>query len=134
MPELKFLTPGDAIAIHRQVMAASDQNAAQLVRPEALESAVHSARNLAWYEGASAAEIAVHLTIHLSLARPWMDGNKRTAATAGIILARYNGARQLTSDEALAFGQILIRCVESNTEERDALLPEFVQFVEGWFD
>lgn len=133
MAELKFLTTSDVIAIHQQVMAASNQLAAHLVRPEALESAVHSARNLAWYEGASASEIAVHLTIHLSLAHPWVDGNKRTATTAGIMLARYNGARQLTSAQALAFGQILIRYVESNSEERNNLLSEFVQFVDGWF-
>lgn len=133
MSELRFLTTGDVIAIHDQVMAASNQEPARLVRPDALESAVHSTRNLAWYEGASAAEISVQLTIHLSLAHPWVDGNKRTAATAGILLARYNGARQLKSAEALAFGQLLIRYVESSQEGRTALLPEFVQFVEGWF-
>lgn len=134
MSELRFLTVGDVTALHEQVMAASQQEATRLVRPEALESAVHAARNLAWYEGTAAAETAVHLATHIALAHPWVDGNKRTAATAGILFARYNGARQATADEALRFGQLLIRYVESDHKNRVTVLREFIDFVDGWFD
>lgn len=133
MEQIRFLTPADVIALHEQVMAASHQHPAALVRPEAMESAVHSARNLAWYSGASAAEVAVHLTVHLALAHPWVDGNKRTSAAAGIIAARYNRARQATAEEALDFANLLIRFVESDHERRDDILTEFVGFVEQWF-
>lgn len=115
-------------------MPASKQDATDLVRPEALESAVHSARNLAWYEGAGASAISAHLAIHIALAHPWVDGNKRTAATAGILFARYNGARQATADEALQYGQLLIKYVESTHDDRIAVFKEFVEFVDGWFD
>lgn len=115
-------------------MAASNQHATSLVRPEGLESAVHSARNLAWYEGAGVAAVSAHLAIHIALAHPWVDGNKRTAVTSGILFARYNGARQLTADEALQVGRLLIKYVESNHEDRIAVFKEFVEFVDGWFD
>lgn len=134
MSELRFLTANDVTAIHDRVMAASNQDSTDLVRPEALESAVHSARNLAWYEGAGASAISAHLAIHIALAHPWVDGNKRTAATSGILFARYNGARQTSADEALQFGQLLIKYIESSHEERVAIIKEFVELVDGWFD
>lgn len=133
MEQIRFLTTGDVVALHEQVMAASNQSPAALVRPEAMESAVHSARNLVWYNGASAAEVAVHITIHLALAHPWVDGNKRTAAAAGIMTARYNGARQATAKEALEFAHLLIRYVESDHDHRETALVQFVAFVQGWF-
>lgn len=134
MVDLKFLSVSDVIALHEQVMAASNQPATSLVRPEALESAVHSARNLAWYNGASAPEISVHLAIHISLAHPWVDGNKRTAATAGVLLARLNGARSLSSAESLEFAKHLIRYIEADHQTRESVLAEFVKLVEVWFD
>ncbi len=131
--DIKFLTVSDVIAVHIRVMAASRQTRTALVRPEALESAVHSARNLAWYEGADVPAIAVHLAAHISLAHPFVDGNKRTAATAGILFARYNGARTASADEALEFGQRLIAYIEADQQGRKSRLAEFVTFVEGWF-
>lgn len=133
MSELRFLTVNDVRAIHERVMSASKQDATSLVRPEALESAVHSARNLAWYEGAGVAAVSAHLAIHIALAHPWVDGNKRTAATSGIMFARYNGARQATADEALQFGQLLIKYVELTHEARITVFAEFVEFIDGWF-
>jgi death-on-curing protein len=131
--DIRFLTVSDVIAVHIRVMAASGQTRAALVRPEALESAVHSARNLAWYERADVPAIAVHLATHISLAHPFVDGNKRTAATAGILFARYNSARAASPDEALEFGQRLIAYIEADQQGRESILAEFVAFVEGWF-
>ena len=134
MGELQFLTVTDVMALHEQVMDSTNQESTSLVRPEALESAVQSARNLAWYENAGAAEISAHLAIHIALAHPWVDGNKRTAAIAGILTARLNGARQADSQEALTYGQLLIRYVESSSQERQNVLSEFVTFINRWFD
>lgn len=133
MAELKFLSVSDVIALHEQVMAASNQQATSLVRPEALESAVHSARNLAWYNGAIAPEISVHLAIHVALAHPWVDGNKRTAATAGVLLARLNGARPPSAAESLEFAKHLIRYIETSHDGREAVFAEFVKLVDLWF-
>ncbi|MCO5218099.1 MAG: type II toxin-antitoxin system death-on-curing family toxin [Thermomicrobiales bacterium] len=114
-------------------MAASDQPPAALVRPEALESAVHSARNLVWYSNAEISEVVAHLTLHIALAHPWVDGNKRTSAAAGIMTARLNGARQSTQEEAMEFAQHLIRVIEQPDQSRDNAFAEFVAFVEQWF-
>ena len=133
MAELKFLTVSDVIAIHDRVMVASNQSPASLVRPDALERAVHSARHLAWYNGADAPAVATHLAIHISLAHPWVDGNKRTAATTGILFCRYNGARIPSPDEAIEFGQRLIKYIEAEHDHRDAIFADFVRFVETWF-
>lgn len=133
MPGIRFLSVNDVKIIHEKVMAATDQLSTALVRPEGLESAVHSARNLAWNHGADAPAIAVQLAIHIALAHPWVDGNKRTAATAGILFARYNGARPTTQDEALKFGRKLVDYIESGQTDRDAALAGFVSLVERWF-
>lgn len=133
MSEIRFLTVSDVIALHEQVMAASDQSAAALVRLEALESAVHSARNLVWYSGAEIAEVVAHLTLHIALAHPWVDGNKRTSAAAGIMTARLNGARQSTQDEALQFAQHLISVVEQQDQARKVAFAEFIAFIKKWF-
>ncbi len=134
MSDLRFLSVSDVQALHEHVMLASNQNATSLVRREALESAVHSARYLAWYQGAGVSAVAAHLAVHIAVAHPWVDGNKRTAATSGILFARYNGARQATADEALQLGQLLIKYVESSHEDRVAVFKEFVELVDGWFD
>ena len=133
MAELKFLTVSDVIAIHDVVMVASNQSPASLVRPDALESAVHSARNLAWYNGADAPAVAAQLAIQISLAHPWVDGNKRTAATTGVLFSRYNGARVPSPEEALDFGQRLIDYIEAEHNHRDAVFADFARFVETWF-
>lgn len=86
-----------------------------------------------WYSGAGTPEVVAHLTLHIALAHPWVDGNKRTSAAAGIMTARLNGARQSTREEALEFANHLIRVVERQDQSREDAFAEFVAFVEQWF-
>lgn len=124
----------DIVALHEVAMTMADQAPAKLVREEALESATHQAKNAAWYTGASAAEIAVHLTTHIALAHPWVDGNKRTAVMAGIQFALINGAGDQPVAQMLKYGDLLLNYIESDHETRESVFAEFVQFVDGWFD
>ena len=133
MDKIRFLTVADIVALHEIAMEMSDQPRAARVREDALESASHQAKNAAWYMGANAAEIAVFLATHIALAHPWVDGNKRTATMAGIQFALYNGAADPTSEEMIIFGDLLLKYIEADHDDRKAVFAEFVQFVEGWF-
>lgn len=114
-------------------MELADQTPAALVREKALESAAHQARNAAWYLGASVSEIVVHLTTHIALAHPWVDGNKRTAMMAGVQFALINGARDPGKDEYIAYADLLLTYIEADHESREKIFAEFVKFVDGWF-
>lgn len=133
MDKIRFLTTLDIVALHEAAMSLSDQTATALVREEALESATHQAKNAAWYMGAEIPEITVHLTTHIAMAHPWVDGNKRTAVMAGIQFALINGARDASSKEMHEFADLLLKYIEADSEERQNVFAEFVQFVDGWF-
>lgn len=122
----------DIIALHEAAMSLSDQTPAALVREETLESATHQARNAAWYMGAEAPELAVHLATHIAMAHPWVDGNKRTAVMAGIQFAIINGARDPSSDEMHDFADLLLKYIEADQDSRESIFAEFVQLVDGW--
>src|SRR5699024_10973186 len=109
MDNIKFLTTMDIVALHDEAMTLADEAPTALVRKEALESATHQAKNAAWYMDASAHEIAVHLTTHIAMAHPWVDGNKRTAVMAGLQFALINGARDPSTEEYIAYADLLLK-------------------------
>ncbi len=131
---IRFLTSMDIIALHEHAMSMSDQAPAVLVREDMLHSAVAQARQLAWYENAPIAAVAVHLCTRIALAHPWIDGNKRTAAYSGLQFAALNGARDPRPDGMLAFADLLLRHIEAPHDQRVNVLREFVGLVETWFD
>lgn len=133
MAKIQFLTTADVIALHDVAMEMADQQPTALVRPEGLESAVAQARNVAWYMDASPSAVAVHLTIAIAMAHPWVDGNKRTAAMAGVQLAGLNGSKDPTTDEYIQFATLLIKYIEAEHDARETVLGEFVESVDGWF-
>lgn len=124
----------DIVALHEQAMILSEQAPASLVREEALESATHQAKNAAWYAGASVSEIAVYLTIHIAMAPPWIDGNKRTAVMAGIQFTLINGANDQSTESYTEFADLLLNYIEADKDSRETIFKEFVEFVNGWFD
>lgn len=134
MSDIKFLTVMDIIALHEDAMAMSEQPSAALVRPEALESAAAQSKNVAWYMGGSPAELTVHLCTHIALAHPWVDGNKRTAAYAGVQFAGLNGAKDPTPEEYITYADLLLKYIEADQKGREAVFKKFVEFVDGWFD
>ena len=133
MEKIRFLTLQDIIALHRAAMEMTGDGPAGLVRHEALESATHQAKNAAWYLGAAVPEIAVHLTTHIALAHPWVDGNKRTSVMAGVQFLLINGAHDPSEGEVTEFADLLIKYIEADHDGRDAIFAEFVHFVETWF-
>lgn len=133
MDRIRFLGLADVVALHKQVMLMADQQPAALVREDALESAIAQARQVAWYTEANAAELAVHLTTHIALAHPFVDGNKRTASYAGLQFLTQNGARDPKPVEMIAFADLLLKYIEAGHDGRDAVFAEFVRFVETWF-
>lgn len=133
MDKMKFLPVKQIIALHEAAMKLTGDPPAGLVREEALESATHQAKNVAWYMGASLPEVAVHLTTHIALAHPWVDGNKRTSVMSGIQFLLINGAPDPSVDEVIAFADLLLRYIEADHNGRDAVFADFVRFVDTWF-
>ena len=134
MENINFLPVMQIIALHEEAMKLLGEGPARLVREDALESAVHQARNAAWYLEASVPEIAIHLATHIALAHPWVDGNKRTSVMVGIQFLLINGARDPSNGEIMAFADLLLQYIEANHDGRDAVFAELVSFVETWFD
>ena len=66
-----------------------------------LESALMSAENRYFYEGASLAECAAAYAYHLCQAHAFVDGNKRVAALAAEAFLRLNGATLAATDDEL---------------------------------
>lgn len=66
-----------------------------------LESALMSAENRYFYEGASLAQCAAAYAYHLCQAHAFVDGNKRVAALAAEASLRLNGATLTATDDEL---------------------------------
>lgn len=133
MEQIRFLTVQQIIALHKAAMEMTGEGPAGLVREEALESASHQAKNAAWYLGAAVPEIAVHLTTHIALAHPWVDGNKRTSVMAGVQFLLINGAHDPSVAEVTEFADLLLKYIEADHDDRDAVFADFVTFVKTWF-
>lgn len=58
-----------------------------------VESALGSAQNVYWYGRGDLFEIAAAYAFHIAQAQAFLDGNKRTAASAAIIFLRVNHIR-----------------------------------------
>lgn len=129
--KVRFLTHVDIIALHDDAMAMADQPSAALVRPEALESAVAQAKNIAWYMDDTPAELTVHLCTHVALARAWVDGNTRTAAYAGVQFAGINGGKDPSPEEYIQYADLLLKYIEGDQDTREEVFKEFVEFVDG---
>jgi death-on-curing protein len=127
-----YLTVGDVIALYDLAMQASGQSPTPLVREDALHSAVHHPRNLAWYEDASLAEQAVELMLHVALAHAWVDGNKRIATLALYMFLGRNGVTVPNEDEYRAVADLLVSWLAASPEERPGIRDDLMQRVHGW--
>jgi death-on-curing family protein len=127
-----YLTVGDVIALYDLAMRASGQDPGALVREDALQSAVHHPRNLAWYEDASLAEQAVELMLHIALAHAWVDGNKRIATLSLYMFLGRNGVTVPSEDEYRTVADQLVSWRASSPEERPSIRDDLVRRVSGW--
>lgn len=96
----------------------AEGNTALLRDPGVLESAVMRPQMAAHYEQADLIAQAALLIAGVALAHPFLDGNKRTALTAGATFLDLNGV-QVTSDGD-EFGHQIEALVVSQEDERSA--------------
>jgi death on curing protein len=86
-----YLTAGEVIAFHAEIMRRAGQPSALLRDRGLLESALQRPQNAAYYESADIlAQVALYM-IGIALNHPFVDGNKRTGYVAGMTFLQVNG-------------------------------------------
>jgi death-on-curing protein len=87
-----FLTVAQVEAFH--ALALELHGGSEGLRERALfESAVAQAQNVYWYGHGDLYDIAAAYCFHIAQAQAFLDGNKRTAAAAGLTFLKLNGVR-----------------------------------------
>jgi death-on-curing protein len=100
----------DLLAMHQEIMARYGQPSEIRNDGEALlESAMMRPRMAAHYEGADLSKQAVLLILGIAQAHPFVDGNKRAAFAAGIVLLQLNGF--LVSSGPREFGERIVKAL-----------------------
>jgi death-on-curing protein len=124
---MQYLTLDDVLRINEAVMARERQQS--LLREQgSLEGAYNRPQWAALYEDADLARQATLLVSGIALAHAFVDGNKRTAITAGHIFLALNGHRLVY--EGLAFADAVLALVnhpdsvEAATERLEAWIRE----------
>ena len=87
----RYLTVMDAIGLHARIMMAMGAAPTALRDEGALESALMRPQMAAHYKGADLATQAALLITGITLAHPFVDGNKRTAFLCGVVFLHLNG-------------------------------------------
>lgn len=132
MTGISYLSVADVIAIHEVAMRESEQSPAPLVREEALQSAVHHPRNLAWYSGAGLAEQVVEFLMHVAMAHAFVDGNKRTAVRSAEVFLELNGVSIPDAETYLRFADNLVEWIAASPEDRPRIQEVLITLVESW--
>ena len=89
MNEPRFLELEEVLYLHAESLARFGGSAG--IREMGLiESALGSAQNAYWYGRGGLFEIAAAYAFHIAESQAFIDGNKRTAASAAIIFLRVN--------------------------------------------
>lgn len=132
MTGISYLSVADVIAIHEVAMRESEQSPAPLIREEALQSAVHHPRNLAWYSGAGLAEQVVEFLMHVAMAHAFVDGNKRTAVRSAEVFLELNGVSIPDAETYLRFADNLVEWIAASPEDRPRIQEVLITLVESW--
>ena len=91
MADIYFLSLADILALYEMVMARFGQGPAPLRNEGALESAVMRPQMAAYYSDADIIHQCALLTVGISQAQAFLDGNKRIAFAACDVCLRLNG-------------------------------------------
>ncbi len=91
MADIYFLSLADILALYEMVMARFGQGPAPLRNEGALESAVMRPQMAAYYSDADIIHQCALLTVGISQAQAFLDGNKRIAFAACDVFLRLNG-------------------------------------------
>lgn len=106
-----YLTPDEVIAINEQVTGQQGQ-----LRDQAgLESALLRPQTAVHYQQADLIEQVAFLIEGLAMNHPFVDGNKRIALVAGLILLRTNG--YTIESEPLQAARMLIQLIIDGNRE-----------------
>lgn len=98
MSETVFLEAEDVMEIQRLQIEVFGGDPG-ILGQDALEAACHAPRNILHYEEGDLVDCTAGLMWHLCADHPFVDGNKRTATVAGIVMLSINGIF-LSYDEA----------------------------------
>jgi death-on-curing protein len=90
MSEIVFLEVEDVLAIQSMQIEAFGGDAGILSK-DALEAACHAPRNILHYEDGDLVDCVAALIWHLCADHAFVDGNKRTATVAGVVMLSANG-------------------------------------------
>ncbi len=131
---IRYLAVAHVIGLYFEAMRLAGEQPAALVRPEALESAVHRPRAAAYYAEANLVEQAVELGEGIALAHPWVDGNKRCAFVSMITFLEHNGVPVPNSDDDryLHAARLLVELVATTSGNRDVNKQRLIDELSGW--
>ena len=81
--------------------------------PSGLESAITAPQNVHFYEGGDLFEIAAAYAFHIAESQAFLDGNKRTAASAALTFLEINGV-DTEASEPMALHEHMIAIAKSS--------------------
>lgn len=110
------------MALHIEMMEGMGHHPAPLRDPGLLESAVLRPQMAAFYESADLVRQAALLAVGISQNQSYVDGNKRTAYIAMVVLLRRNGQPYLGEPLALAHQ---LEAVARRADSLDAATERF---------
>lgn len=120
-----FLNKQNIFDIHRMLI--ENFGGIQGLRDaKALESALNSAENRAYYENAELAICAATYAYHLSQVHAFIDGNKRIAAAVSEIFLEINGAKPNASNDQIVD---LFLDIAAGKTSRDDVENKFLKWV-----
>ena len=88
---LIYLTVGEVVALHDEILRAAGQPSSPLRDRSLLESALQRPRHAAFYENANIITQAALYMAGIAMNHPFVDGNKRAGYAAGIAFLHLNG-------------------------------------------
>ena len=116
MPDWLWVAVETAAAAHAEQLA--EHGGGEGVRDaRLLESAMARPRNLQAYSDADAAGLAAAYAYGIARNRPFVDGNKRTAAVVAETFLILNGYRLTASDAELVVAVLALAAGELSEEE-----------------
>jgi len=128
MTEIVHLSLADVLALHETMMEHFGLGSAPLREEGLLESAVMRPRMAAYYSDADLITQCALLTVGISQAQAFLDGNKRTAFAACDVCLRLNGLAFSGDPLALA---VQIETFAARTESLEKITDRFAQWLRG---
>lgn len=126
MADIRYLSLGDAVALHGLVMERTGFSPAPLRSEAQLEAALLRPEMAAHYEADGLVRQAVLLAVGISQAQAFLDGNKRTAFAVMDVFLRINGQRFVGPPIELAQH---LETIAGEREQRQAAIDSFEQWL-----